>query len=67
MDYDWARCDAEAVVTALSVRYRFSRANAVQLLRDEGILRPRADAEHDDDDDDEEADDDVEDAEAWGS
>ena len=26
---DWAACDAEAVVTALSVRYRFSRANAV--------------------------------------
>ena len=34
---DWAACDAEAVVTALSVRYRFSRANAVQLLlRDQG-------------------------------
>ena len=60
MDDDWARCDAEAVVAALSVRYRFSRANAVQLLRDEGILRPRAEAEH-------EADDDVEEAEAWGS
>ena len=60
MDDDWARCDAEAVVTALSVRYHFSRANAVQLLRDEGILRPRAEAEH-------EADDDVEEAEAWGS
>ena len=58
MDDDWARCDAEAVVTAQSVRYRFSRANAVQLLRDEGILRPRA--ERDDDDD-------VEQAEAWGS
>ena len=41
MDDDWARCDAEAVVAALSVRYHFSRANAVQLLRDEGILRPR--------------------------
>ena len=39
------RCDAEAVVAALSARYRFSRANAVQLLRDEGILRPRAEAE----------------------
>ena len=60
MDDDWARCDAEAVVAALSVRYRFSRANAVQLLRDEGILRPRAGAEHADDDD-------VEEAEAWGS
>jgi WD40 repeat protein len=60
MDDDWARCDAEAVVAALSVRYRFSRANAVQLLRDEGILRPRAEAEH-------EADDDVEEAEEWGS
>jgi acyl dehydratase len=59
MDDDWARCDAEAVVAALSVRYRFSRANAVQLLRDQGILRPRAEAEHDDDD--------VEEAEAWGS
>ena len=32
MDDDWENCDAEAVVTALSVRYRFSRANAVQLL-----------------------------------
>ena len=60
MDDDWARCDAEAVVAALSARYRFSRANAVQLLRDEGILRPRAEAEH-------EADDDVEEAEEWGS
>jgi hypothetical protein len=59
MDDDWARCDAEAVVAVLSVRYRFSRANAVQLLRDKGILRQRA--EHDDDDDD------VEEAEAWGS
>ena len=60
MDDDWPNCDAEAVVAALSARYRFSRANAVQLLRDEGILRPRAAAEH-------EADDDVEEAEAWGS
>jgi hypothetical protein len=42
------------------VRYRFSRANAVQLLRDQGILRPRAEAEQDDDDD-------VEEAEGWGS
>ena len=50
MDDDWARCDAEAVVAALSVRYHFSRANAVQLLRDEGILRPRAEAEHEADD-----------------
>ena len=25
-------------MAALSVRYRFSRVNAVQLLRDEGIL-----------------------------
>jgi hypothetical protein len=49
MDDDWPNCDAEAVVVALSARYRFSRANAVQLLRDEGILRPRAGAEHDDD------------------
>ena len=32
----------------------------MQLLRDEGILRPRAEAQH-------EADDDVEEAEAWGS
>jgi hypothetical protein len=62
MDDDWARCDAEAVVAVLSVRYRFSRANAVQLLRDEGILRPRrAVADYDDDDDD------VEEAEGWGS
>jgi hypothetical protein len=60
MDDDWPNCDAEAVVAALSVRYRFSRANAVQLLRDQGILRPRAEAEQDDDDD-------VEEAEAWGS
>jgi len=59
MDDDWVRCDAEAVVAALSVRYRFSRANAVQLLRDEGILRPRTEADTDDDD--------VEEAEAWGS
>ena len=49
---DWAACDAEAVVTALSVRYRFSRANAVQLLRDQGILPQReaaAVAEEEDD------------------
>ena len=59
MDDDWPNCDAEAVVTALSARYRFSRANAVQLLRDEGILRPRAEADDDDDD--------VEEAEEWGS
>ena len=58
MDDDWERCDAEAVVTALSARYRFSRANAVQLLRDEGILRPHAEADEDDD---------VEEAEGWGS
>ena len=38
---DWAACDAEAVVTALSLRYRFSRANAVQLLREQGILPQR--------------------------
>ena len=38
---DWAACDAEAVVAALSVRYRFSLANAVQLLRDRGILPQR--------------------------
>jgi len=30
---DWETRDAE-VVAALSARYRFSRANAVQLLRD---------------------------------
>jgi hypothetical protein len=60
MDDDWPNCDAEAVVAALSVRYRFSRANALQLLRDEGILRPRAGAEGEDDDD-------VEEAEEWGS
>jgi DNA-binding beta-propeller fold protein YncE len=60
MDDDWPNCDAEAAVAALSVRYRFSRANAVQLLRDQGILRPRAEAENDDDDD-------VEEAEGWGS
>jgi hypothetical protein len=45
-------------VAGLIVRYRFSRANAVQMLRDEGILRPRAGAKEDDDD--------VEEAEAWG-
>ena len=44
MDDDWARCDAQAAVAALSARYRFSLANAVQLLRDAGILRQR---EHD--------------------
>jgi hypothetical protein len=44
MDDDWTKCDAEAVVVALSVRYRFSRASAVQLLRDEGILRPDSNA-----------------------
>jgi glucose/arabinose dehydrogenase len=60
MDDDWENCDAEAVVAALSARYRFSRANAVQLLRDEGILRQRAEAEHDDDDD-------VEEAEGWAN
>ena len=58
MDDDWPNCDAEGVVTALSTRYRFSRANAVQLLRDQGILRPRAEVEHDDD---------VEEAEGWDS
>ena len=35
---DWETCDAEAVVAALSARYRFSRANAVHLLRDGRIL-----------------------------
>jgi sugar lactone lactonase YvrE len=48
-------------VAALSARYRFSRANAVQLLRDEGILRPRveeAEAWGSEDDDDEEDDED---------
>ena len=53
---NWAACDAEAVVTALSVRYRFSRANALQLLRDQGIL-PQREAEEDD----------VEEAEDWES
>ena len=53
---NWAACDAEAVVTALSVRYRFSRANALQLLRDQGIL-PQRKAEEDD----------VEEAEDWES
>ena len=48
MDDDWPTCDAEAAVAALSARYRFSLPNAVQLLRDQGILRPRAG--HDDDD-----------------
>ena len=58
---DWAACDAEAVVTALSVRYRFSRANAVQLLRDQGILPQREAAAE------EEEEDDVEEAEDWES
>jgi Lon protease-like protein len=58
MDDDWPTCDAETAVAALSARYRFSLANAVQLLRDQGILRPHAG--HDDDDD-------VEEAEGWGS
>ena len=57
---DWAACDAEAVVTALSVRYRFPRANAVQLLRDQGILPQREAAV-------EEEEDDVEEAEDWES
>ena len=35
---DWETCDVEAAVAALSARYRFSRANAVQLLRDGCIL-----------------------------
>ena len=47
---DWAACDAEAVVTALSVRYRFSRANAVQMLRDQGILPQREAAVEEEDD-----------------
>lgn len=38
---DWNKCNPEAVVTALSVRYRFSRADAVLLLRDKGILPQR--------------------------
>ena len=58
---DWAACDAEAVVTALSVRYRFSRANAVQLLRDQGILPQREAAAVAEEDDD------VEEAEDWES
>ena len=60
MDGDWERCDAEAVATALSARFRSSRANAVQLLRDEGtlILRPHAEADEDDD---------IEEAEGWCS
>ena len=52
MDDDWARCDAQAAVAALSARYRFSLANAVQLLRDAGSLRQR---EHDDEDEEVEA------------
>ena len=48
---DWAACDAEAVVTALSVRYRFSRANAVQLLRDQGILLQREAAAEEEEED----------------
>ena len=55
-DTDDERACCEAVVAVLSVRYRFSRVNAVQLLRDEGILCPRV-----------AADDDVEEAEGWGS
>ena len=57
---DWAACDAEAVVAALSVRYRFSRANAVQLLRDRGILPQRQEEE-------EEEEEEVEEAEDWES
>jgi len=58
MGDDWANCDAETVVAALSARYRFSRANAVQLLRDEGILPQHAcvlghlEPDEEDDDDD---------------
>ena len=33
MDDDWARCNAEAVVAALSVRYRFSRAKTTRNLQ----------------------------------
>ena len=44
---DWAACDAEAVVAALSVHFRFSLANAVQLLRDRGILPQREEDEED--------------------
>ena len=44
MDDDWPTCDAEAAVAVLSARYRFSLPNAVQLLRDQGILRPLAEA-----------------------
>ena len=51
MDDDWARCDAEAVVAALSVRtpcsFFATKASCVH-----------AEAEHDDD---------VEEVEAWGS
>ena len=50
-DDDWACC--EAVVAALSVRYRFSRVNAVQLLREEGILCPRVAADDDVEEEDE--------------
>ena len=49
MDDDWPTCDAEAAVAALSARYRFSLPNAVQLLRDQGILRPRAGRDDDND------------------
>ena len=52
MNDDWPTCDAEAAVAALCARYRFSLPNAVQLLRDAGILRRR---EHDDDDEEAEA------------
>ena len=51
---DWAACDAEAVVAALSVRYRFSLANAVQLLRDRGILPQREEEEEDEEEVEEE-------------
>ena len=65
MDDDWATCDAEATVTALSPRYRFSRANAVQLLRDQGILLQRAEDDDDSEDgEDEEVDDEEDDWDA---
>jgi len=65
MDDDWATCDAEATVTALSPRYRFSRANAVQLLRDQGILLQRAEDDDDSEDgEDEEVDEEEDDWDA---
>ena len=39
---DWGACDAEAVVAALSVHFRFSSASAVQLRTERCWSGPRS-------------------------